>query len=249
MPDVNDTAPDFTPPRDGGGTVTLSGQRGGPVVLFFYPKDDTPGCTKESIGFSADISAFDAAGAKVFGISKDTVAKHDKFVAKHDLTVPLLSDADPLVRAAAAGLQRAASPQERAARLLPLLDDPRRSVRIAAVKQAFDLPRGLVTGAQGQAMARAMGEWQRSLATRLDFPETHLVLGGMALTLRNAQAAQSAFRRVVELDTQRAEAWPMLVQLTQITQGVDAAREVLREALQAVPDDPTLFQMWGELNP
>ncbi len=163
--------------------------------------------------------------------------------------VPLLSDADPLVRAAAAGLQRAASPQERAARLLPLLDDPRRSVRIAAVKQAFDLPRGLVTGAQGQAMARAMGEWQRSLATRLDFPETHLVLGGMALTLRNAQAAQSAFRRVVELDTQRAEAWPMLVQLTQITQGVDAAREVLREALQAVPDDPTLFQMWGELNP
>ncbi|PJE37147.1 peroxiredoxin [Pseudooceanicola lipolyticus] len=94
MPDVNDTAPDFTLPRDGGGTVTLSGQRGGPVVLFFYPKDDTPGCTKESIGFSADISAFDAAGAKVFGISKDTVAKHDKFVAKHDLTVPLLSDAE-----------------------------------------------------------------------------------------------------------------------------------------------------------
>ena len=94
MPDVNETAPDFTLPRDGGGTVTLSGHRGGPVVLFFYPKDDTPGCTKESIGFSADISAFDAAGAKVFGISKDTVAKHDKFVAKHDLTVPLLSDAE-----------------------------------------------------------------------------------------------------------------------------------------------------------
>ena len=94
MPDVNETAPDFTLPRDGGGTVTLSGHRGGPVVMFFYPKDDTPGCTKESIGFSADISAFDAAGAKVFGISKDTVAKHDKFVAKHDLTVPLLSDAE-----------------------------------------------------------------------------------------------------------------------------------------------------------
>ena len=94
MPDVNETAPDFTLPRDGGGTVTLSGHRGGPVVLFFYPKDDTPGCTKESIGFSADISAFDAAGAKVFGISKDTVAKPAKFVAKHDLTVPLLSDAE-----------------------------------------------------------------------------------------------------------------------------------------------------------
>ena len=94
MPDINDTAPDFTLPRDGGGEVTLSDLQGGPVVLFFYPKDDTPGCTKESIGFSADMTAFEAAGAKVFGISKDTVAKHDKFVAKHDLTTPLLSDAE-----------------------------------------------------------------------------------------------------------------------------------------------------------
>ena len=94
MPDLGDIAPDFTLPRDGGGTVTLSELRGAPVVLFFYPKDDTPGCTKESIGFSADLPAFDAAGAKVFGLSKDTVAKHDKFVAKHDLTTPLLSDAE-----------------------------------------------------------------------------------------------------------------------------------------------------------
>lgn len=94
MPDVNDTAPDFTLPRDGGGEVTLSDLRGSAVVLFFYPKDDTPGCTKESIGFSADLQAFADAGAKVFGLSKDTVAKHEKFVAKHDLTTPLLSDAE-----------------------------------------------------------------------------------------------------------------------------------------------------------
>lgn len=94
MPDVNDTAPDFTLPRDGGTDVTLSDLRGKKVVLFFYPKDDTPGCTKESIGFSADLEAFKAAGAEVYGISKDTVAKHDKFVAKHDLTTPLLSDAE-----------------------------------------------------------------------------------------------------------------------------------------------------------
>ena len=91
---VNDTAPDFTLPRDGGGTVTLSALRGAPVVLFFYPKDDTPGCTKESIGFSADMTAFAAAGAQVFGISKDSVASHDKFVAKHSLSTPLLSDAE-----------------------------------------------------------------------------------------------------------------------------------------------------------
>ena len=92
MPEVNETAPDFTLPRDGGGSVTLSELRGSPVVLFFYPKDDTPGCTKESIGFSADMKAFEEAGAKVFGISKDSVKSHDKFVAKHDLTTPLLSD-------------------------------------------------------------------------------------------------------------------------------------------------------------
>ncbi len=94
MPDINDPAPDFTLPRDGGGTVTLSELRGSPVVLFFYPKDNTPGCTKESIGFSGEMPAFEAAGAKVFGISKDSVKKHDNFVEKHSLTTPLLSDAE-----------------------------------------------------------------------------------------------------------------------------------------------------------
>lgn len=93
-PEMSDIAPDFTLPRDGGGEVTLSGLRGSAVVLFFYPRDDTPGCTKESIGFSQSLQAFADAGAQVFGISRDTVAKHDKFVAKHDLTTPLLSDAD-----------------------------------------------------------------------------------------------------------------------------------------------------------
>ena len=59
MPEINDTAPDFTLPRDGGGEVSLSDLRGSKVVLFFYPKDDTPGCTKESIGFSADAAAYE----------------------------------------------------------------------------------------------------------------------------------------------------------------------------------------------
>ncbi|MFC3614937.1 thioredoxin-dependent thiol peroxidase [Lutimaribacter marinistellae] len=97
MPETSDTAPDFTLPRDGGDEVTLSELRGGKVVLFFYPRDDTPGCTKESIAFSANKDAFAEAGATVFGISRDTVAKHDKFIAKHDLTVPLLSDAESTV--------------------------------------------------------------------------------------------------------------------------------------------------------
>tara|TARA_R110002020_G_scaffold95937_3_gene229971 strand:- start:11029 stop:11496 length:468 start_codon:yes stop_codon:yes gene_type:complete len=92
MPDLTQTAPDFTLPVTGGGEITLSTLTGAPVVLFFYPRDDTPGCTTESIGFSAQKEAFEASGAKVFGISRDTMAKHEKFAAKHNLTVPLLSD-------------------------------------------------------------------------------------------------------------------------------------------------------------
>mgnify|MGYP003647735784 FL=1 len=92
MPDLTQTAPDFTLPVTGGGKITLSALKGAPVVLFFYPRDDTPGCTTESIGFSAQKEAFEASGAKVFGISRDTMAKHEKFAAKHNLTVPLLSD-------------------------------------------------------------------------------------------------------------------------------------------------------------
>ena len=92
MPDVSNPAPDFTLPVTGGGNITLSALKGQPVVLFFYPRDDTPGCTKESIAFSEHADAFGAANAVVLGISKDTVAKHDKFRDKHGLKVALLSD-------------------------------------------------------------------------------------------------------------------------------------------------------------
>ncbi|MGH1459731.1 MAG: peroxiredoxin [Paracoccaceae bacterium] len=91
---INDVAPDFTLPQDGGADVTLSALRPAPVVLFFYPRDDTSGCTKEAIGFSQSLAAFEALGVKVFGISKDTVEKHAKFRTKHALGVPLLSDAE-----------------------------------------------------------------------------------------------------------------------------------------------------------
>ncbi|MDG1067182.1 MAG: peroxiredoxin [Sulfitobacter sp.] len=97
MPEISQSAPEFTLPVTGGGDVTLSALKGAPVVLFFYPRDDTPGCTTESIGFSEHLEAFTAAGAKVFGISRDTMAKHDKFAAKHGLTVPLLSDTEGTV--------------------------------------------------------------------------------------------------------------------------------------------------------
>ncbi len=87
-------APDFTAPRDGGGTLTLSELQPKKVVLYFYPRDDTSGCTKEAIGFTEHAAEFEAAGAVVIGVSKDSVASHDKFVAKHNLGVALVSDQD-----------------------------------------------------------------------------------------------------------------------------------------------------------
>ena len=85
-------APDFTLPRNGGGTVTLSAFRPGKVVLYFYPKDDTPGCTLEAQDFTARLDAFTAANTTVIGISKDSVKAHDKFCTKHGLGVILASD-------------------------------------------------------------------------------------------------------------------------------------------------------------
>ena len=95
MSDLNegDRAPDFDLPTDTG-RVSLAGLKGRWVVLFFYPKDDTPGCTTEARGFSEARDQFEALGATVIGVSKDTAAKHGKFRAKHGLTVELGSDAE-----------------------------------------------------------------------------------------------------------------------------------------------------------
>jgi peroxiredoxin Q/BCP len=90
--ETGQTAPDFTAPRDGGGSVTLSALRPQKVVLYFYPKDDTSGCTVEALDFTAHAADFAAAGAVVVGVSKDPVASHDKFVKKHKLGIALVSD-------------------------------------------------------------------------------------------------------------------------------------------------------------
>ncbi len=89
-----DMAPDFTLPSDQDGDITLSKLRPAPVVLFFYPRDNTAGCTRETIEFSEQKTAFEQAGARVFGISKDTLASHTKFRTKHGFDIPLLSDAE-----------------------------------------------------------------------------------------------------------------------------------------------------------
>lgn len=90
--DVGQIAPDFDLPSDGGRSLKLSSLRGKPVVLYFYPKDDTSGCTAESIAFSALKPQFEKLGATVIGMSPDSLKSHDKFKAKHNLAVDLVSD-------------------------------------------------------------------------------------------------------------------------------------------------------------
>lgn len=85
-------APAFTLPRDGGGTVSLKDFKGRNLVLYFYPKADTPGCTREAIAFSRLRAAFAKAGTDILGVSADPVPAQDKFKAKHKLTVALASD-------------------------------------------------------------------------------------------------------------------------------------------------------------
>ena len=90
--DVGDKAPDFTLPTDGGGTIKLSDLKGGNVVLYFYPKDDTSGCTAEACAFRDLFPNFRKIDATVIGISRDSVAKHDKFKKKYHLPFTLASD-------------------------------------------------------------------------------------------------------------------------------------------------------------
>lgn len=85
-------APDFTLPDKQGNEITLSDFRGKKVVIYFYPKDDTPGCTKQACNFADNYNGFLEKGVVVLGISKDSIASHEKFAKKYDLPFPLLSD-------------------------------------------------------------------------------------------------------------------------------------------------------------
>jgi peroxiredoxin Q/BCP len=91
---VGDTAPDFELGSDTGDPVRLSQLRGKKVILYFYPKDDTPGCTTEACEFRDRLPNIERAGAVVLGVSPDTVKSHQKFKAKHELPFPLLADPD-----------------------------------------------------------------------------------------------------------------------------------------------------------
>jgi len=96
-PKVGDSAPDFTLPTDGTGSITLSSLRGRPVVLYFYPRDDTPGCTMEACGFNDSLPNFSSVNAEIIGISKDSEASHAKFRQKYGLRFRLAADTETKV--------------------------------------------------------------------------------------------------------------------------------------------------------
>ncbi|CAN5368151.1 peroxiredoxin [soil metagenome] len=97
IPAAGDTAPNFSGLADDGSTITLASLRGSPVVLFFYPKDDTSGCTVEVCGFQEALPRFDGLAAKIIGVSPDPVKSHLKFKAKFDLAYPLIADTEKVI--------------------------------------------------------------------------------------------------------------------------------------------------------
>lgn len=153
---------------------------------------------------------------------------------------PMLQDSDPLVRSAAIGVQRMANPSEQVQRIVGLLDDPVKSVRIAAAKAMLGAPIVRLPASIQANLDAAMSEWQTGLSNRADFPETHLVLGGIALSMRNLERADKAFREVTRMDPQRVDAWVMLSRIAEVAGGPEAGSAVLNEALAVNPGNETL---------
>ena len=159
---------------------------------------------------------------------------------------PLLDDPDPVVRAAASGVHASSAPQLRAQRLERALVDPVRTVRIEAAKTLITVPPNSLPPSTVDKLRAAAREWQQGLVNRADFPETHLILGGTALTMRNIPGAQRAFREVVRMDPQREDAWVMLARIADAVEGPQAAMQVVEEALQFIPGSDTLNSMRGD---
>jgi len=164
-----------------------------------------------------------------------------------DLTAFQLEDEDPLVRAAAIRLQRAAPVAVRLKRIGPLLGDERRSVRIEAARSLLDVPANIIPPSITPVLRSALGEYQRSLAAKADFPEAQMAIAGTALVLRNLPVAERAFREAVLMDPQRVEAWAMIARLRTARGNKTGAVEALREGLAANRGDGILTKLLNQL--
>jgi predicted CXXCH cytochrome family protein len=161
----------------------------------------------------------------------------------------LLRDQSPLVRMAAIGLHPLLPEAQRVEVLAPLLSDPVQSVRLEAAKAFLGIPQTQIPASARLPLKQAMGEWQRSLMARADFPETQMVLGGVALALRNLPAASRAFGRATEMDPQLVDAWLMLARIEAVQGNREKVVRTLTQALRVNPDNTALRQALAEISP
>ncbi|MCG7872785.1 MAG: tetratricopeptide repeat protein [Candidatus Thiodiazotropha lotti] len=164
-----------------------------------------------------------------------------------DKIYPLLSDENAWVRTAAANLFVFSADEKKTDRLLPLLSDPIRSVRLEAIKAflSHDLERLALS--DSAAVKKAMKEYQQSLSAKADFPETQMVIGGVALTTRNISAAISAFSQAVEMDPQLIQAWVMLARIQAAVGQNNDAKLTLRKALKENQNNEELQNIFNNL--
>ncbi len=169
-------------------------------------------------------------------------------VVQEDDLASLMNDESALVRMAAIGLQRSLSEHDRTKILLTLLSDPMRSVHIETAKAFLGMPEKDLPEHARIPLQKAMGELQRSLHAKADFPEIQMVLGGVALTMRNLPAATSAFRRAVEMDPQLIQAWLMLARIQAVEGDRAGVSDTLTTAIRKNPDSDELRQVLREMN-
>ncbi len=160
---------------------------------------------------------------------------------------PLLEDPDALVRAAAVGVQRAAPITEGPSRLAGLLADPVKTVRIAAAREFLSYQIARMPDSMGQDLGTAMGEWRQSLMAKADFPETHLVIGGIGLTTRRMDSALGAFGEAVALDPQLEQAWIMMIRIHSALGNRQAAIDTADRAIAANPESIPLSLLRADL--
>lgn len=158
-------------------------------------------------------------------------------------TDTLLEDDSPIVRAAALKLLQRLPPQARLDPVLKALDDPSKAVRIEAARQLLGLQTARLPETAIASARSASREWQASLANKTDFPETHMVIGGTSLAMRNWPAAIAAFTEVTRLDPQLVQAWVFLVRLNLALQNPAAAQLALQKALLNNPDSQELQEL------
>lgn len=160
---------------------------------------------------------------------------------------PLLEDNDPLVRAAAVPVQRGADPQDKVLRLLSLLSDPVKTVRIAAAREFLDAGVARLPRETDRALKSALAEWQESMRVNFDFPESQMVIGGTGLILRNLRGALFAFREATLLDPQLVQAWRMIITLEVALGDRGGAEKALEEALANNPNNALLESIAQQL--